>query len=131
MIFNSCANTCGACIRTRAIQETIFEELFKNMYLHLRKYVLAPSLPPSEWMQWLYSHTVTPLMPIHQNILGELIRSKHMQCMHSNTGRYPRGIIYFIDWFRARGYLPGRLGAPQNGAIPPPWYKLVHRHICA
>ena len=28
-------------------------------------------------------------------------------------------------------YLSGRLGAPENGAIPPPWYFVSHRHICA
>ena len=25
----------------------------------------------------------------------------------------------------------GRLALPQNGAIPPSWYLILHRHICA
>ena len=31
----------------------------------------------------------------------------------------------------SRDTFSGRLASPQNGAIPPPWYLVSHRHICA
>ena len=39
--------------------------------------------------------------------------------------------ILSLRYHILRDTFSGRFAAPQNGAIPPPWYLVSHRHICA
>ena len=83
------------------IQDNIFEELFL-------KYVFALWPCPL----YLYSACIrTSLVPIHENIFGELI-SVQIHAAHVFTpGRIQENIPgeLFMYWFRARGYSVGRM----------------------
>ena len=97
---NFCANTCGACIRMSAnTGKYIWGIIFENMYSHF-----GPC--PLNW----YSACIrTSLVPIHKNILEELI-SVQIHAAHVFTpGRIQENISgeLFMYWFRARGYFRG------------------------
>ena len=51
---------------------------------------------------------------------------------YSLSGPISRDIaILSLRYPISRDTFSGRLALPQNGAIHPPWYLILHRHICA
>ena len=60
------------------------------------------------------------------------ILSLFLQVFYGLSGPISRDTaILSLRYPISRDTFLGRLALPQNGAIPPSWYLVLHRHICA
>ena len=88
---------------------------------------------------WVSEHDqlgAIPLPPLSlsrlESMRGTLRPSHSVPGEKGLSGPISRDIaILSLRYPISRDTFSGKSAFPQNGAIPPPWYLISHRHICA